>query len=330
MINLEPGMAYNLKEKIQKYIIWNDFTNIIVSKNMAYQEVKLKKEYDLFIAHCADIYDLLQVPAIRGWKNHCRTSICWIDELWIKNLPKYKHWLSALKNFDHIILGLNGTVEAISNLLERPCYWIPSGVDAIRFSPFPHSPTRVIDICNIGRIWEGIHQAMIKLAAEKKLFYVYDTFHVSDTETKNYRQHREMIANMAKRSKYFFVAPAKMNLFKETDGQIEVGSRYYEASAAGAVMLGNVPDCESFRSSFNWPDAVIEINPDGSDVSEVILSLSAQPERLLEISRRNASEALLRHDWVYRWRSVLDIAGLKPTPAMEIRENKLKLIAEQI
>ena len=50
----------------------------------------------------------------------------------------------------------------------------------------------------------------------------------------------------------------------------------------------------------------------------------------MEISRRNAIEALLRHDWVYRWREVLDIAGLKPAPQLEIRENRLKQLAEQI
>ena len=94
-------------------------------------------------------------------------------------------------------------------------------------------------------------------------------------------------------------------------------------------MLGQAPDCDSFHEMFGWPDAVIDIKTDGSDTADVLSSLSAQPERLREISRRNAMEALLRHDWVYRWKQILDIAGLKPAPAMEARERRLQQLAEQ-
>lgn len=330
LIYLEPGRSYKLKEKIMKKIIWHDFTNKMIYKNIAYKHVRLTKEYDLFVAYCADIYDLMYALTIQGWKDYCRTSICWIDELWANNVLKYDNWLLALNKFDHIFLGLNGTVKVLSNALGRKCHFLPMAVDAICFCPFPQPPARVIDVFNFGRIWEGIHQSMYNLAAEKRIFYVYDTIHVSDAQTLNYRHHRNLIANMAKRSKYVFVAPAKMNIPEVVNGQIEIGARYYEASASGAVMLGQVPDCESFRSLFDWPDVVIPIQPDGSDVLGVLSSLSTQPERLMEIRQRNVLEILLRHDWVYRWRKVLDIAGIKPAPALEDREKKLNMMAEQV
>ena len=93
-------------------------------------------------------------------------------------------------------------------------------------------------------------------------------------------------------------------------------------------MIGQVPRCEAFDKLFNWPDAVIEIQPDGSDVLDVLSRLAAEPERLEAMSRRNAAEALLRHDWVYRWRQILEIAGVKPTMAMEARESRLSELAE--
>ena len=31
-------------------------------------------------------------------------------------------------------------------------------------------------------------------------------------------------------------------------------------------MIGRAPDCQPFRDMFNWPDALIEISPDGSDM----------------------------------------------------------------
>jgi hypothetical protein len=166
---------------------------------------------------------------------------------------------------------------------------------------------------------------------KKKMFYAYDTFNGSYTEVHDHLQHREMFANMAKRSRYFLVAPGKRKSDspEETGDQIEVGFRYYEASAAGAVMIGQSPYCETFNTMFNWQDVVIEIQADGSDVADAISSLAAQPERLVAISRRNAREALLRHDWVYRWKKILDIVGLEPAPQLEIREKRLKQLADQ-
>jgi DNA/RNA-binding domain of Phe-tRNA-synthetase-like protein len=79
---------------------------------------------------------------------------------------------------------------------------------------------------------------------------------------------------------------------------------------------------------FDWPEAVIEIETDGSDAAGVILNLLAEPEHLREVSARNAMEALRRHDWVYRWRQIFDVAGLSPTPAMEAREKRLSELGE--
>ena len=93
-------------------------------------------------------------------------------------------------------------------------------------------------------------------------------------------------------------------------------------------MIGQAARCESFDRFFNWTDAVIEIQPDGSDVLDVLSRLATEPERLEAMSRRNAAEALLRHDWVYRWKQILEIVGLKPTMAMGARESRLLELAE--
>ena len=330
LLYLKPGKAYELRDSFQRKIIRHDFSRQIVSAAVPIQPIRLTREYDLFIAYFPLIKDLPQISAVQGWKDCCGVSICWIDECWLSDVSKYKFWLPVLNDFDYVMLGLNGTVKTVSDIIKRPCHFIPGGVDAIRFSPYPSPPDRVIDIYSIGRMWEAVHNAFLDIAAKKEMFYVYDTFLASDTKVIDHRRHREMLANVAKRSRYFFVAPAKMDMHEETRGQIEFGFRYYEASAAGAVMLGQTPDSESFRTMFNWPDAVIEIQPDGSDVADVLESLVSQTKRLSEISRRNATEALLRHDWVYRWEKILNIVGLKPTPELEIRENRLKQIAERV
>jgi len=44
--------------------------------------------------------------------------------------------------------------------------------------------------------------------------------------------------------------------------------------------------------------------------------------------RRKRAITLLRHDWVYRWKAILDFAGLEPEPALAVREKRLKELAE--
>jgi hypothetical protein len=143
----------------------------------------------------------------------------------------------------------------------------------------------------------------------------------------DYKQHRDLFSNVTKRSQYFMVAPGKVDASDETRGQEEIGHRYYEASAAGAVMIGQAPNCDAFGEMFPWPDAVIPVKADGSDVIEVITELESSLDRTIAISRRNAAEALLRHDWAYRWKQILMVAGLEPLPAMHAREQRMKQLA---
>jgi hypothetical protein len=202
---------------------------------------------------------------------------------------------------------------------------MPGGTDTFRFSPYPNPPARVIDVYSIGRRLEGIHRALYGAALRKEIFYIYDTCpEIADLQPYDHRQHREFLASMVKRSRYFLVAPAKVNRARETSGQIEVSYRYFEGASAGTIMLGQVPECDAYRELFPWPDAVVPLKSDGSDTMDVIDSLNSDRARLSAMSRRNAAESFLRHDWICRWKEIFRCAGLQPTPAMRAREHQLR------
>ena len=167
------------------------------------------------------------------------------------------------------------------------------------------------------------------MAAEKRIFYIHDTMdNVANSTTRDSLQHRDHYSNVVKRSRFFMVAEGKVTSPEQTGGQVSPGLRYYEGLAAGSVLIGQAPDCESFRRDFDWQQPVIEIKPDGSDAVEVISKLISQPDRLREISCRNAEKALRRHDWVYRWGEILERVGLEQTPAMEARVKRLQELAD--
>lgn len=328
LICLEPAPAYEMRELWQRRLMHRDITGKVVYANPGLRSVRLTRDYDLFVARCQTYKELMDVNAIRGWKERCRTSVCWIDEMWTALIPEQKHWLHALRQFDHVFIGFSGTVAPLSKAIDRPCRYLPGAVDALRFVPGPDFPPRVVDVLSIGRRSEGLHRVLLDTTGRKGWFYLYDTFAGSQVEPYDHRQHREQFANVARHSRYFVVAPGKFDCLDETQGQMEIGHRYFEGAAAGTVMIGSAAVCERFRELFPWPDAVIELRPDGSDAEEILDHLDSDPGRLSAISQRNSQQALLRHDWMYRWKEILQVAGIEPSAGMREREARLKETAE--
>jgi hypothetical protein len=328
LICYESGRGFRFKEKWQRRLLYRDVSRRLILQNPGLHRVRLTREYDLFVAVCQSYWDLLYINAIDGWKDRCKTSVCWIEEMWASQLTSYKHWLHVLRRFDHVFIGCSGTVAPLSSAIDRTCHWLPGGVDTLRFNPYPNPPARVIDVYSFGRRWDGIHRALLQAAESKDIFYVHDTFRGADMEPYDHRQHRDLMANVAKRSRHFVVAPAKIDAREDTQGQSEIGNRYYEGAAAGSVMIGQSPSCAAFKELFPWQDAVIEIQPDGSDVVDVLAAFRSNPRSASAIGRRNAEQALLRHDWVYRWKEIFRVAGISPSPGMGAREVHLKKLAD--
>ena len=300
--------------------------------------VHLKKNYDLFFALCQSPYDLLSLNAVDEWKKHCRISVCWIDEIWTAKLDIFKKYLPILSKFDYVILICSESFHSVQDVVNCHCsclpagvdanchcFCLPAGVDAIRFSPYPNPPFRCIDVYNMGRKSYVTHQSLLKMAEQKKIFYIFDTISQMDTDV--YKEHRSLVSNIAKRSRYFIANYGKINDINQTQGQAELGYRFFEGAASGTVMIGEAPDTDAFRKHFDWPDAVIHVPFDEPNISEFLADLDSQPERLENIRRNNVIQSLLRHDWVYRWKAVLEIVDLKPLPALIDRENKLQKLA---
>jgi hypothetical protein len=292
--------------------------------NPGIPEIRLKRDYDLFFTVCEKPSELLSVSAVKGIKDRCRTSVCWLSEFYVKDIPLLKSCIEVLSRFDHVLIMQSAT-DSFQKILPGKCRYLPAGVDAIQFCPYPDPPKRSVDVLSIGRRSGKTHQALLQLARDGKLFYVYDT--IDDLKAYDLAEHRFMFANLARRSRYFIVNPGKINLPDETGGQSEFGYRYFEGAAPGAILIGERPRNEEFEKVFYWEDAVIDL-PFGSDrIGEVIRELDAQPERQKRVRTKNVVESLLRHDWAHRWETILRIAGLAPLDGLRRRQQTLRELA---
>lgn len=320
----EPCYSFAVVQKLTSQLAQH---MSVASLNPGLKKLRLSRNYDLFIAKFLFLRDLPSVNAISGWRDRCRTSVCWVTEAWTGGLHSWKGHLKILSQFDYVVLNCSGSVNRIQEVIRRPCLYMAPGIDAIRFCPYPNPPIRCVDVYSLGRRSPVTHQSLLKMAEQKRIFYIYDTIERMDTF--HHKQHRNLVANIAKRSRYFVANTAKINQQFETHGQSEIGYRFFEGAAAGTVMIGQHPENEAFRKNFNWPNAVIRVPFDAPHIAEVLADLDSQPDRLEEIRRNNIVQSLLRHDWAYRWRAILDIVGLGPKPALVAREKHLKKIAEE-
>ena len=325
MLRPEPYRLFKVGQKVSNQLARRVS---IASVNPGIRKLRLNKNYDLFFMICQFPRDLLSLNAIKGWRQRCRTSVCWLAEIWASELHKLKGHLKILSQFDYVIIPSSGSVEPVKDAIRGRCVCITPGIDTIRFCPYPNPPLRSIDVYSMGRKSLITHQPLLKMAEQKKIFYIYDTF--ENMKTLLPRDHRILLANIAKRSRYFIANAPKINKQSETGGQEEISYRFYEGTASGTVLIGETGQNEAFKKHFGWPDSVIQVPFDSPNIAEVLAELDSQPERLAEIQKNNVVQSLLRNDWVYRWREILDMVGLKPKPALIAREKHLKKLADDV
>lgn len=297
--------------------------------------VELQKNYDLFFPAFNNAYELYALSAVPDWRKRSRIAACYVSEIVdIKQVPKYL--LELLRRFDHIFVADSHAVDGIRRISGRPCTYLPLAADVIKFAPYPHTPERSIDVCSVGRRSEATHQALLAGSAERGFFYHYDTVEASGINLKqrtfrvqDAREHRMLLASLLKRSRYCFAYRGLVNDPEVTNGREDMSARFYEASAAGAVMLGQPANIPEFWEQFDWPDVVIDLPYGSADVMKVIDQLDRDPARVARIRRANVSNAARRHDWLYRLWKVYETLGLQPTQRMLDRRNQLESIAAQ-
>jgi len=319
----QPNYGYQINRKISNTLA----KSVSVARiNPGIKKLRFNKDYDLLFAMCLVPTSLLSLNALHGWRERCRVAICWLSESWVNEVSEYKGYAKILSQFDYIVLNCSSSVKIWQDMTKKPCSYVPPAVDAIKFCPYPNPPSRSVDVYSIGRRSAIVHESLLKMAEQGRLFYIYDT--TLAKKTAKPREHRDLVANIAKRSRYFLVNKGKFDKESETGGQAEIGFRFFEGAAAGTVMVGTHPDNEAFRQYFDWPDAVINAPFDSPNIGKILTGLDSQPERVEQIRKNNIVQSLLRHDWAYRWQILLDMAGLQPKVTLTDRLARLKEIAE--
>jgi Glycosyl transferases group 1 len=287
------------------------------------------RNYELLFVGTETVLDLYNLGPCEMWHSRARASVCHIGELFASDVSALGDLLKILKRFDHIFVENSDTVAPLAEATGRPCHYVVPSVDALKLCPYPRAPKRVIDFYAMGRRPPAeTHHALLTMAQEQGRYYIYDT--VPNCRIASHTDHRSRLTDNIKRSRFFVVNVARHDDAERTGGQQELGLRYFEGAAGGAVLIGDAPNTASFNEYFGWQDSVIPIPSGSGAVAEVIAELEADPSRLERISKTNVVNSLRRNDHVYRWGKILSIVGLRETTAMEGRRRELAEVAASV
>jgi len=292
--------------------------------------IALTQNYDLFFFVGWSPQSLIELSRIKNWRGRCKIAVAYLFELWSSTLAADSRYLKLLDQFDHVFLLHAASVPHLSQYTRTPCSFLPTAVDCMIATPYPSPPERVIDVYSVGNRAITLHKQLVALMEQRGLFYIYDSLSSTDSRVKEWSEHRLLLANMIKRTRYFMgFNPATLNTPKSSKiaGEQVLPARLFEGAAGGAVILGTAPQCREFDACFDWPDAVIEVSPEAADIAAIIDELDAQPQRIERARQTNAVRCLLRHDWAYRWEQILSTVGLDPRPQLHERKARLSKIA---
>jgi Glycosyl transferases group 1 len=326
-----PVNDRDLMRKMYRLIKYIGRSDRLAAKLTPYpKDFVIDHEYDLLLIVVHTAWDLQLINSIQGWQTKCRHTACLITEIHEKELNNWRLLQEPFQNFDLIFACTYLANAKLSRAIDRPVIYLPGGTDALKFCPYPNPPARSIDAIALGRRPHEIHRSLLEQAQNSNFFYYYDTVKKQALEIDIPSEHRMKLISLMQRTRFSINYFAKFDEPTLTKNSQEIGFRFFEGAAAGTIMLGLPPANEMFSQYFDWEDVVIKVPPDSRDIIAIIAELESQPEKLANIRRQNVVNSLLKHDWVYRWQTILTAFNLTPTQSIIDREQRLQKLAQEI
>lgn len=341
-----PGLDNVVERRLGRFLpthdghnVQRDFNRIVnagrkcigLRNGATVERSSVREDYELFVYVAWSPQSLAELSRLRHWRERSQIRVLYLFELWVSTIESDSRYLRILEGFDFVFLLHKSPTTRLTRFTAAGVHWLPPAVDCLVATPVPVPPQRCVDVYSYGNRSAPVHQRLLELSERRSLFYLYDSLSSTDSRVKSWSEHRLLIANTIKRSRYFIAFnPATLAGEKSSKiaGEQVLASRLFEGAAGGAVILGSAPQSAEFLEAFPWTDSVVEIDPDGTDIESTIASLDAQPDRVNRLRTAAITGSLLHHDWVYRWEAVLSKLGLAPLPQLEQRKRRLAHLAE--
>lgn len=248
------------------------------------------------------------LDVFRDWDRKVGFKILYLFDTMERQIPAIRKVLQSCK-WDLTITSFSGAVPYLEAGTGRKWHCVPQGVKLDRFRP-SDGAARIIDFCSYGRRLGRIHASLQKFCASAGLQYDYTTTTGLRADTKP-QEHYGLYAWHLKHSIFNLSWPVEITTPGRVRSFSPITCRWFEAAAAGNVIVGKAPRDPGFTELFG-PDAVVEVDPDLSDddLETVWRKLWDSRCALLETARQRYCTYSCEWSWGARVRRMLNLAGL--------------------
>ncbi len=268
----------------------------------------------MVIALNAQFLSVLQVfPRL---KEEFRYVVCYIIDPWI-------HWSQwpldheLTSSLDCVFVPDCRVSQQYRDVHGVPAHPLALGVDVLRFGK--NCQNRPLDLVAYGRQPAQYLNALKEAFNDPRSsgFLYHDT--LSDCQLGNYVDNRRLIWKFLHKSRLALC----FDVLSTPESRLGVRYRsiiplrYYEAAAAGSVIIGRHPIVPEFATQFGWHDATIDLPESPASALELIHSLLQDEQRINDIHFRNHAMAWQLHDWRYRLEDAFNLLRIPLPPQLQ-------------
>jgi len=206
---------------------------------------------------------------------------------------------------------------------------VPAMLDVLAFPVRPDPAHRTIDVFCPGPVPTVQNQLLRQWASLNDGSYQQNIGQLGAVNSLD--QHRKIFTSMATRARVFLTNHERYSqrqLGPGRDGYQGVNTRFYEAMAAGCVLIGDLPHGSRQFAEFVRPAGPLNFPLDAERLPRDVLEALDDPAYAQELGSVARATALRRNDVAHRWKHMAALAGIPDSPGIEARITQLAELAD--
>jgi hypothetical protein len=190
----------------------------------------------------------------KGWEKKTKIRILYLYDTMPYQYPLIKRLLSD-HTWDILITSFNDAVLDLERITNRKWHCVEQAVDKDLFNPVPLEE-RLIHFSAYGRRYPLLHETVKDFCKSNGLYYDYTTHDAKHPAVDSLELYREYAWHV-NHSLFNFSWPVELTNPQRAGHLHPITCRWFEAAAAGTIMLGKAPSNSVFDE---WLDKDIVVN----------------------------------------------------------------------
>ncbi|HEY2204040.1 MAG TPA: hypothetical protein VGH99_06140 [Pseudonocardia sp.] len=274
---------------------------------------------DVLLVLARDLPDAATLVGVPDWYELAHRVVVHIGVVTERDLRRYPELVSVLRRrADALFSG--SEMPPLGHLRSQRLTTVgvlPPLLDVLAFPVRGEDGERTIDVFAPGATSPAQNELLRQWASQHAGQYQQDIGQLGAITSLD--QHRRIFTAMATRSRVFLANHHRFGERKQAGAHREVGSRFYEAMAAGCALVGDLPVGSRQFAEFVAPAGPMQLDPAATGLPGDVAAALQDREHSHRLGTAARVTALRLNDVAHRWRDMAALAGIPGSPGIEER-----------